>query len=72
MKRFLVAVHLFSTTSQIDIKNKNKKVTHEVQSSVSLMFLTHFDVVCDLYLNRPMTTGNLLVLFNKEAKKLQW
>ena len=68
MKRFLVAVHLFSTTSQIDIKNKNKKVTHEVQSSVSLMFLTHFDVVCDLYLNRPTTTGNLLVLFNKEAK----
>ena len=68
MKRFLVAVHLFSTTSQIDIKNKNKKVTHEVQSSVSVMFLTHFDVVCDLYLNRPTTTGNLLVLFNKEAK----
>ena len=60
------------TSVQYYIKNKNKKVTHEVQSSVLLMFLTHFDVVCDQYLNRPTTTGNLLVLFNKEAKKLQW
>ena len=27
---------------------KNKKVAHEAQPSVSLMFLPHFDVLCDL------------------------
>ena len=27
---------------------KNKKVAHEAQPSVSLMFLPHFDLLCDL------------------------
>ena len=27
---------------------KNKKVAHEAQPSVLLMFLPHFDVLCDL------------------------
>ena len=30
---------------------KNKNVAHEAQPSVSLMFLPHFDVLCDLLLN---------------------
>ena len=48
---------------------KNKKVAHEVQPSVSLMFLPHFDVLCDLLLNRRVATWNLFVLYNKELKK---
>ena len=49
---------------------KNKKVAREAQSSVSLMFLLHFDVLCDLLLNKSMATWNLFVLYNKELKKV--
>ena len=48
--------------------SKNKKVAHEVQPSVSLLFLPHFDVLCDQLLNRHMATWNLFVLYNKEFK----
>ena len=47
---------------------KNKKVAHMVQPSVSLMFLPHFYVLCDLLLNRRTATWNLFVLYNKELK----
>ena len=51
--RFHVAVCLFSNRSQMTSKcGKNKKVAHGAQPSVSLMFLPHFDVLCDLLLNR--------------------
>ena len=47
--RFQVAMHLFSNRSQMTSKcGKNKKVAHKAQPSVSLMFLPHFDVLCDL------------------------
>ena len=69
--RFQVAVGLFSNRSQMTSKcGKNKKVAHEVQLSVSLMFLPHFDVLCDLLLNRCTATWNLFVLYNKEFKKV--
>ena len=43
--RFQVAVRLFSNRLQMTSKcGKNKKVTHETQPSVSLMFLPHFDL----------------------------
>ena len=62
---------LFSNRSQMTSKcGKNKKVAHKVQPSVSLMFLPHFDVLCDLLLNRCMATWNLFVLYNKELKKV--
>ena len=48
---------------------KNKKVVHKAQPSVSLMFLPHFDVLCDLLMNRRTATWNLFVLNNKEFKK---
>ena len=58
---------LFCNRSQMMSKcGKNKKVACEVQPSVSLMFLPHFDVLCDLLLNRCTATWNLFVLFNKE------
>ena len=47
---------------------KNKKVAHEAQPSVSLMFLQHFDVLCDLLMNRRTATWNLFVLYNKQLK----
>ena len=43
--RFQVAMRLFRF-------GKNKKVVHKAQLSMSLMFLPHFDVLCDLLLNR--------------------
>ena len=46
--RFQVAVRLFSNRSQMVRCGKNKKVAHEVQPSVPLMFLPHFDVLCHL------------------------
>ena len=67
--KFQVAVRLFSNRSQMTSKcGKNKKVAHEAQPSVSLMFLPHFDVLCDLLLNRRTATWSLLVLYNKEFK----
>ena len=65
--RFQVAVRLFSNRSQMTSKcGKNKKVAHEAQPSVSLMFLPHFDVFCDILLNRRTTTWNLFVLYNEQ------
>ena len=56
--RFHVAVRLFSNKSQRTSKcGKNKKMAHEAQPSVSLMFLPHFDVLCDLLLNRRSQHG---------------
>ena len=67
--RFHAAVRLFINRSQMTSKcGKNKKVAHEAQPSVSLMFLPHFDVLCDLLLNRRTATWNLFVLYNKELK----
>ena len=43
-------------------------VAHEAQPSVPLMFLSHFDILCDLLLNRRKATWNLFVLYNKELK----
>ena len=68
--RFQVAVRLFSNRSQMTSKcGKNKKEAHKAQPSVSLMFLPHFDVHCDLLLNRRTATWNLFVLYDKEFKK---
>ena len=60
-----VAVRLFSSRSQMTSKcGKNKEVAHEPQApSVSLMFLAHSDVLCDLLLNRPKATRNLFVKY---------
>ena len=55
--RFHVAVRLFSNRSQMTLKcGKNKTVAHEVIAECSLMFLPHFDVLCDLLLNRRTAT----------------
>ena len=65
--RFHVAVRLFGNRSQMTSKcGKNKKEAQEAQPSVSLMFLPHFDVLCDLLLNRRMATWNLFVLYNNK------
>ena len=45
---------------------ENKKVAHEAQPSVSLMFLPQFDVFCDLLLNRRTATWNLFVVLKKQ------
>ena len=62
--RFHVALRLFINRSQMTPKcGKNKKVR-----LVLLMFLQHFDVFCDLLLNRRTVTWKPFVLYNKEAK----
>ena len=48
---------------------KNKEVAHEPQLSVSVMFLPHFDIFCDLLLNRPPATWNLIILFYSMIRK---
>ena len=64
-------MRLFGNRSQMTSKcGKNKQVAHEAQPSVSLMFLPHFDVLCDLLLNRRTATWNLFVLYNKQFKKV--
>ena len=70
--RFHVAVGLFSNRSQKTSKcGKNKKVAHEaIAECATDLFLPHFDVFCDLLLNRPTATWNLFVLYNKELQTL--
>ena len=59
--RFHVAVRLLSNRSLMTSKcGKNKNVAHEAQPSVSLIFLQHFDVLCDLLLNRRTATWDVL------------
>ena len=63
--RFHFAVRLFSNRSQMTSKcRKNKEVANEPQASVSLLFLPHFDVLCDL-LQRSIT----LDLYNDQKRK---
>ena len=58
-----VAVRLFSNRSQMTSKCvKNQEV-------LSLMFSPHFDVLCDLLLNRSTATWNLFVLYNDQKRK---
>ena len=69
--RFQAAARPFSKRSQMTSKcGKNKKVAHEAQPIVTLMFLPHFDVLYDLLLNRRTATWNLFVLCSKELKKV--
>ena len=61
-------MRLFSNRSQMMSKcSKNKKVAHKAQ----LMFLPHFDILCDLLLNRCTATWNLFVLYNKKLKYME-
>ena len=45
---------------------RTKKWHTRRKPSVSLTFLPHFDIFCDLKLNRRMETWNLFVLYNNE------
>ena len=63
-------MRLFSNRSQMMSKcGKKKEVAHEPQTSVSLMFLLHFDFSCGLLLNRLIVAWNLFVLYNEERRK---
>ena len=67
-----VAMGLFRIRSQMTSTcGKNKKVAYEAHPSVSLMFLPHFDVLCDLLLNRRTATWNLFVSYNTELKYME-
>ena len=60
--RFQVAVRLFSNRSQRTSKyGKNISDTLGCASCATFLFLPHFDVICDLLLNRRMATWNLFV-----------
>ena len=60
--RFQVAVRLFSNISQRTSKcGENISVTLGCASCATFLFLPHFDVICDLLLNRRTATWNLFV-----------
>ena len=60
--RFHVAVRLFSNRSQMTSKcGKNISDTLGYASCATFLFLPHFDVICDLLLNRRTATWNLFV-----------
>ena len=62
--RFQVAVRLFSNRSQRMSKcGKNISDTLSCASCATFLFLPHFDVICDLLLNRRTTTWNLFVKY---------
>ena len=45
-------------------------VTHSaIASCATFLFLPHFDVICDLLLNRRTATWNLFVNWTKECQK---
>ena len=60
--RFHVAVRLFSDRSQKTSKcGKNISDTLGCASCATFWFLPHFDVICDLLLNRRTATWNIIV-----------
>ena len=62
--RFHVAVGLFSNRSQRTSKcGKNNSDTLACGSCATSLFLRHFDVICDLLLNRRTATWNLFVKY---------
>ena len=66
--RFYLAVGLSTNRIKVDVKmlqKTKKKVAHESQASVSVMFLPHFGVFCDPLLNRTTATWNPFPLFNE-------
>ena len=65
LKLFLILNYI----KQIDSKLPCVSDTHGYASCATFLFLPHFDVLCDLLLNRRTATWNLFVLYNKELKK---
>ena len=62
--RFQVAVRLFSNRSQKTSKcGKDISDTLACGSCATFLFLPHFDVICDLLLNRRTATWNLFVKY---------
>ena len=60
-----VAARLFSNRSQMTSKSgKNLSDTLDYASCATFLFLPHFDVICDLLLNRRTATWNLFVTSN--------
>ena len=60
--RFQVAVRLFSNRLRRTSKcGKNISDTLDCASCATFLFLPHFDVICDLLLNRRTATWNLFV-----------
>ena len=60
--RFQVTVRLFSNRSQRTSKcGKNISDTLGCALCATFLFLPHFDVICDLLLNRRTATWNLLL-----------
>ena len=76
--RFHVAVRLFSNRSQMTSKcGKNISDTLGYASCATFLFLPHFDVICDLLLNRRTATWNLFVKWStwevcRTLKKLEF
>ena len=65
--RFQVAVRLFSNRSQRTSKcGKNISDTLRCTSCATFLFLPHFDIICDLLLNRCMAAWNLFVKWSRE------
>ena len=55
-------MHLFSNRSQRMSKcGKNISDTLDCASCATFLFLLHFDIICDLLLNRRMAAWNLFV-----------
>ena len=48
--------------------DKNKKVAHEAELTMSLTFLPHFDILCDLLLCASTAIWYLFLLFNEGPK----
>ena len=62
--RFHVAVRLFSNRSQRTSKcGKNINDTLGCASCATFLFLPHFDVICDILLNRRTATWKLFVKY---------
>ena len=69
--RFHVTLCLFSNGSQKTSRYAVRtSVTYSANGSCAIfLFLQHFDVICDLLLNRCAATWNLFVI---EIQKYKW
>ena len=51
------------------LRGKNKQGAHKPQGSASRMILPHFDVFCNLLLNRRTAILSLFVLYNEQERE---
>ena len=68
---FLCIYSVCNRSQAMSKYDKNKKVADDAELTMSLTFLPHFDILCDLLLCAPTAIWNFFLLYNEGPKNCQ-